>query len=287
MKTTYGLVGYPLGHSLSPVMHNTAFQELGVDAVYQLFPMPQEALKEFFASLKDKDSHIFGLNVTVPHKENVMPFLDSLDSFADKVGAVNTVVITDKRKLIGYNTDGPGFLTHLTECGFDPQNRNISIMGAGGASRAIISVLCLLDRSPRVVRVYDTDTKRANALVSDLSARMDVSKVRIVSTMQELDIRSADLLINATPVGMKAEDPCLVEAQDLSARQMVYDLVYNPAQTRLLALAQSRGARAVNGLRMLYFQGVLAFQHWAGIQLEQSVKDRMWQELEAACYRKS
>lgn len=287
MKTTYGLVGYPLGHSLSPVMHNTAFQELGVDAVYELFPMPQEALKEFFASLKDKDSHIFGLNVTVPHKENVMPFLDSLDSFADKVGAVNTVVITDKRKLVGYNTDGPGFLTHLTECGFDPEGKTIAIMGAGGASRAIISVLCLVDRRPKMVRVFDTDSKRANALVSDLSARMDVSRVRIVSTMQALDIRSADLLINATPVGMKPEDPCLVDARELSAHQMVYDLVYNPAQTRLLALAQSRGARAVNGLRMLYFQGVLAFQHWAGMQLEQGVKDRMWQELESACYRKS
>ncbi len=279
MRTTYGLVGYPLGHSLSPVIHNTALAALEVDAVYELFPMEQEALADFFTALKAKESHIFGLNVTVPHKENVIPFLDALDPFATKVGAVNTVVITADRKLIGRNTDGPGFMTHLTEEGFNPAGRAVAILGAGGASRALISVLCLLPEKPREIRVFDVDQQRAGALVRDLSARMDTSSVKIVASVAALNIETADLLINATPIGMKADDPCLVKEEWLHAGMMVYDLVYNPAETKLLAMARRRGARAVNGLRMLFFQAVLAFQHWAEIQLPEKIKAKMWEAL--------
>lgn len=279
MRTTYGLVGYPLGHSLSPVIHNTALAALEVDAVYELFPMGHEALADFFTALKAKESHIFGLNVTVPHKENVIPFLDALDPFATKVGAVNTVVITADRKLIGRNTDGPGFMTHLTEEGFNPSGRAVAILGAGGASRALISVLCLLPEKPREIKVFDVDQQRAGALVRDLSARMDTSSVKIVDSVAALNIETADLLINATPIGMKADDPCLVKEEWLHAGMMVYDLVYNPAETKLLAMARRRGARAVNGLRMLFYQAVLAFQHWAEIQLPEKIKAKMWEAL--------
>lgn len=279
-RSTYGLVGYPLGHSLSPVIHNTAFDVLGVDAVYQLFPMKQEELADFFKELKDKDSHIFGVNVTIPHKENVIPFLDSLSPFATKVGAVNTVVITPGRKLIGHNTDGPGFLAHLKEEGFDPKDKRIAILGAGGASRALISVLCLLPERPHVIKVFDVDQARAKALVADLAVRMDTSGVEIVASIDDLNIELADLLINATPVGMKLTDPCLVKAELLHAHMMVYDLVYNPAETKLLAMAKARGAKAVNGLKMLFYQAVLAFQHWAELQLPEQVKAKMWEALQ-------
>ncbi len=282
LRSTYGLVGYPLGHSLSPVMHNTAFRELDVDAVYELFPMPQQEQAAFFKALKDKDSHIFGLNVTVPHKESVIPFLDGMDPFAAKVGAVNTVVITPERKLIGHNTDGPGFLTHLIEEGFAPKDKRVAILGAGGAARALISVLCLVPQRPRTIKVFDVDRERAATLVRDLSLRMDTQCVQIVTSVDDLDIELADLLINATPIGMKPQDPCLVREELLHPHIMVYDLVYNPAQTKLLALAKARGVRSVNGLKMLFYQGVLAFQHWAQIELPQKVKDRMWVELQKA-----
>ncbi|MBF0485697.1 MAG: shikimate dehydrogenase [Candidatus Omnitrophica bacterium] len=281
-KSTYGLVGYPLGHSLSPVMHNTAFKELDVEAVYVLFPMKKEELKPFFDDLKSPDSPIFGLNVTVPHKENVIPLLDSLDAFAEKVGAVNTVVITNKRKLIGYNTDGPGFLAHLTECGFNPKDKRIAILGAGGASRALISAFCLLPEKPECIKVYDIDAERAAHLIRDLGERMDISPVKIVSSIDDLNIEIADLLVNATPVGMKAEDVALVSEELLHAHMMVYDLVYNPSETALLKMARQKGAKAVNGLKMLFYQGVLAFQRWGEVQLSDQIKKRMWEELEKA-----
>ena len=280
-QTTYGLVGYPLGHSLSPVMHNTAFKALDVDAVYTLFPMKQEELQRFFKALKEKDSHIFGLNVTVPHKEHVIPFLDGMDPFATKVGAVNTVVITPERKLIGFNTDGPGFLTHLAEEGFNPKGKRIAILGAGGASRALISVLCLSD-SPHSIKVYDVDHERANVLIQDLSVRMDTRCVQVVKSIDDLDIELSDLLVNATPIGMKLSDPCLISEELLHAHLMVYDLVYNPAETKLLAMARAKGAKTVNGLKMLFYQGVLAFQHWAEMELSEKIKDKMWVELKKA-----
>ena len=282
LKSTYGLVGYPLGHSLSPVMHNTAFAELGVEAVYQLFPMTKEELAPFFASLKTPYSPVFGLNVTVPHKEAVIPFMDTMSPFAHKVGALNTVVITPDRKLVGHNTDGPGFLAHLTEEGFDPAGKRIAILGAGGASRALITVLCLLPARPHAIKVFDVDQERAGTLVRDLSSRMDTACVEVVARIDDLHIELADLLINATPIGMKPGDPCLVQETLLHPHMMVYDLVYNPAETKLLAMARRRGAKAVNGLKMLYYQGVLAFQHWAETQIPDKVKSRMWEELQKA-----
>jgi shikimate dehydrogenase len=281
-RATYGLVGYPLGHSLSPVMHNTAFAALGVDAVYTLFPMKQEELLSFFKTLKEKDSHIFGLNVTVPHKENVLPMLDALAPFAQKVGAVNTIVITPDRRLIGHNTDGPGFLAHMTEEGFDPHDKRVAIMGAGGAARAIISALCLLPQRPRSIKLFDIDHERAHVLAHDLALRMDTACLEVVGSIDDLQMELAHMLINATPVGMKPTDPCLVSEELLQPGMLVYDLVYNPPETKLLAMAKARGARPVNGLKMLFYQGVLAFQHWSEAELPPQIKTKMWTALARA-----
>ncbi|MBF0569511.1 MAG: shikimate dehydrogenase [Candidatus Omnitrophica bacterium] len=286
LKSTYGLIGYPLGHSLSPVMHNTAFQELGVDAEYVLFPMTKEELGPFCKDLKQEGSPIFGLNVTVPHKENILPFIDGVDAFAEKVGAVNTIVIDKDRRLLGLNTDGPGFLAHLLETGFQPAGKRIAILGAGGASRAIMTVFCLLQERPELVRLYDIDHEKATALVADLGARMDVSRIKVVSSIDDLNIELADLLVNATPIGMKPEDPCLISEELLHPHLVTYDLVYNPPETKLLKMTKAKGGQAVNGLKMLFYQGVLAFQHWAEIQLPENVKGKMWLELEKACYKK-
>ncbi|MBF0387734.1 MAG: shikimate dehydrogenase [Candidatus Omnitrophica bacterium] len=285
LRSTYGLVGYPLGHSLSPVIHNTAFQALRVDAEYCLFPMKQEELGDFFSELKKPDSHIFGLNVTVPHKEVVIPFLDSLDGFAQKAGAVNTVVIDAKRRLKGFNTDGPGFLAHLLEEGFVPSGKRVAILGAGGAARAVVASLCLISERPGSILIYDIDREKVVSLVRDLGTRIDVSCVKVVNTIDELNIELADLLINATPVGLKVSDPCLVSEELLHSHLMVYDLVYNPGETKLLKLAKAKGARTVNGLKMLFYQAVLAFEHWAEMQLAEPLKKKMWDELYKACYK--
>ena len=279
-RSTYGLVGYPVKHSLSPLMHNAAFQELGVDAVYELFPLQEDELDSFFSDLKKDGSPIFGLNVTVPYKEKVFGYMDSLSPFAEKVRAVNTVVISAKRKLTGYNTDGPGFLTHLTEQGFDTTGKQVSILGAGGAARAVVSVLCLVPERAETVRIYDVDLDKAESLVQDLGQRFDTGQVEVVNSLDDLNVETADLLINATPVGMKTDDPCLLEGFQLKRDVLVYDLIYNPAETRLLKWAKEQGAKTSNGLGMLFYQGVLAFQHWADVQLDKAVKDKMWASLQ-------
>jgi shikimate dehydrogenase len=286
VQSTYGLLGFPLGHSLSPVIHNTAFRLLDLEAQYILFSLEKEKVEGFFKELKQANSPIFGLNVTVPYKEVVIPYLDTLDPLATKVGAVNTIVVGKNRSLTGFNTDGPGFLAHLTDEKFDPAGKRVAILGAGGAARAVVAVFCLLAERPASIRIYDVDKGKASALVDDLGKRMDTSLVEVVSTIDNLNIELADLLINATPIGMKASDPCLVSEELLHPHLMVYDLVYNPAQTALLKLAASKGARAVNGLKMLFYQGVLAFQRWAEIQLPDDIKAEMWKKLYEACYKK-
>ena len=278
--TTYGLIGYPLGHSLSPCMHNTAFRALDVEAVYELFPLKEDEVESFIKGLRKQDSHIFGLNVTVPYKEKVIPFLDALSPFAEKVGAVNTIVVDENKKLIGHNTDGPGFWSHLTELGFDPEAKRVALIGAGGAARAIIAVLCLMDKCPENIRLYDIDFEKADYLVDDLGGRIDTGIVTVVKSVDDLNIEIADLLINATPVGLKPSDPTLFEEELLHPDMLVYDLIYNPRETKLLAMAKERGAQVSNGLGMLFYQGVLAFEHWAGFELMPAIREQMRMSLE-------
>ncbi|HNV24280.1 MAG TPA: shikimate dehydrogenase, partial [Candidatus Omnitrophota bacterium] len=189
-------------------------------------------------------------------------------------------VISEKRKLIGHNTDGPGFLTHLTELGVNPQNKNIFILGAGGAARAVISVLCLIPERPKSIKIYDVDQSKAKQLIADLSQRMDSSLIKIVDGIFDSDMCMTDFLINATPIGLKDSDPVLIDEKFFNKNMFVYDLIYNPFETKLLKQAKEKGAKASNGLGMLYYQGVLAFQHWAGVDLEENIKNQMRQALE-------
>lgn len=283
-KSIYGIIGYPVKHSLSPLMHNAAFDALGVDAEYKLFPLREEELDEFFDGLRGKESPIFGLNITVPYKEKALKYLDVLSPAAQRIGAINTIVIDSDRKLTGYNTDAPGFFSHLTELGVETKYKRIAILGAGGVSRAIIAALCLIEDKPESIRIFDIVKEKADNLVNDLKERMDVSIVKSVSSIDDLNIEIADLVINATPIGMHEGDPCLVEAELLHSGMFVYDLVYNPSETVLLKTAKERGAQTSNGLGMLYYQGVLAFQHWANIQLEDDIKNIMRTSLEEGAY---
>lgn len=277
-QAVYGIVGHPVKHSLSPCMHNAAFEELGVPATYQLFDIPPDELNSFFEDLKKEGSPIFGLNVTVPYKEEVLAYLDSLAPLAQKIMAVNTIVVGKKRNLIGYNTDAPGFMSHLAELGFNPTDKNVAILGAGGSSRAIIATLCMVPERPQSIILYNRTPERSQALLEDLGQRMDISLIKPVESIDDLGLSETDLLINTTSVGMNDED-CLVEKELLHSQMLVYDLVYNK-DTQLLKWAKEVGAETANGLGMLYYQGVLAFQHWADIQLDEKVKLTMRNALE-------
>lgn len=278
--TTYGIIGFPLGHTLSPVMHNTAFRELKADAIYQAMPLKEEELDAFFEELRDPDCPIFGLNVTVPYKEKVLEYLDVLNPLAEKIGAVNTIVIDQKRTLIGYNTDAPGFLSHLQELKVETKGSRVAILGAGGSCRAILSTMAMVPERPEIIRVFNRTPERTRDLVGDLSQRFDTSIVLPVDNLEELEIEHSDLLINTTSVGLKASDPSLVPEDILHPDVFVYDLIYNPWETRLLRDARLAGARTSNGLGMLYYQGVLALQHWAEMEIPEPVKKKMRKALE-------
>lgn len=279
-SAVYGIIGCPVAHSLSPLMHNAAFNELGVDAVYKLFPLKENELDIFFTELRKPSSPIFGLNVTVPYKEAVLEYLDNITPLAQKIMAVNTIVINKERKLLGYNTDAPGFLAHLVELQFNTRDKRIAVMGSGGSARAILAVLCMIPERPDSIKIYNRTPERLDNLLEDLSSRIDTSIVEPVASIDDLDIPEADLLINTTSVGLNPEDPSLVDEELLHRKLLVYDLVYNPPLTPLLKMAKARGARVANGLGMLYYQGVLAFQHWANVLLDDDVKQKMREALE-------
>ena len=285
-RTTYGIIGYPVKHSLSPAMHNAAFAELGVDAEYKLFEVKEDDLGDFFTKLREKNSPIFGLNVTIPYKQAVLKYLDIISPFAKKLQSVNTIVISDDRKLTGYNTDGPGFLAHLAELQFDTRGKRITVLGAGGTTRAIVAVLCLVPERPESIRIYNRTPEKTKALIEDLSSRLDLSIVDSVNSVDDLNIELADLLINTTSLGMNPEDTCLVDESLLHSNLLVYDVVYTPSETPLLKMAKNKGALIANGLGMLYYQGVLAFQHWAETQLDDNVKNKMRESLIQAARQK-
>ncbi|MBI4308847.1 MAG: shikimate dehydrogenase [Candidatus Omnitrophica bacterium] len=277
----YGIIGHPLTHSLSPLMHNAAFKSLQVNAVYKLFPLGgDQELKLFMEDLREEGNPIFGLNVTVPYKEKILPFLDAVDPFAAKAGAVNTIVITHQRKMRGFNTDGPGFLSHLSELGFDPKGKRIAILGAGGTARAILSVLCLINDRPAGIKLYNRTVDHAQKLAAQLGQNMDASLVEVVHSPEDLNVELADCLINTTSVGLKGEDKLLIDPDAVHPDMLVYDVIYNPPQTALLKAAKSKGAQISNGLGMLYYQGILAFKHWAGVDIDGKCKAIMRKALQ-------
>ncbi len=278
--TTYGIIGFPVEHSLSPLMHNAAFKALQAKAVYKLFPLREDDLSEFFADLRDKNSPIFGLNVTVPYKELVIQYLDSVSAFAKKAMSVNTIVIDENRKLVGYNTDGPGFLAHLVDLGFNTNGKRIAILGAGGTTRAILASLCLIPEKPESIRIYNRTQEKAQQLVHDLSSHMDVSNVVVVSSIDDLNIELSDMVINTTSVGLNDPETSILDDELLHQDMLVYDVVYKPKETLLLKLAREKGAKTANGLGLLFYQGMLSLQHWAGQEIPEEVKEKVREALE-------
>lgn len=246
-----GLFGYPVEHTLSPLMHNAAFEHLGLDYCYLPFSVHPDSLKTAAEAVRALS--MAGVNVTIPHKEAVIPYLDAVNEEALFIGAVNTIV-NKEGTLTGYNTDGRGFMRALAENNISPDNKKVLVVGAGGASRAISYYLS--EKAARLC-LFDTDKIKLGKLASDLSEIRDT-----VHVLNAIDVEDFDLLINATPLGLKASDPLPIDVSRLSSRQTVCDLIYK--KTPLLSAAEKQGCKTTDGLGMLLWQGVLAFELWTG-----------------------
>ena len=252
-----GLLGWPVEHSLSPAMHNAAFKHLGLDCCYLTFPVKPELLKDAVKAVRALN--LAGVNVTMPHKENVIPLLDKVDADASFIGAVNTIV-NSNGKLIGYNTDGRGFMRSLSEAQISLNKKNVLILGAGGASRAIGFYLA---KKASALFIYDIDRKKAGKLIRDLNKmRKNVFPFSFQPSAFSHQLHDIDIIINATPLGLKKGDPLPVDINLLKPRHVVCDLIYK--NTPLLQRASRKGCRTLDGLGMLLWQGVFAFELWTG-----------------------
>ncbi len=255
------LIGDPVEHSLSPYIHNAAFKHLKLDFVYVAFKVSKENVKEALEGARALG--IKGLNVTMPLKTAVIQHLDKLDSDAEKIGAVNTV-LNDDGTLIGYNTDGLGALEALKANGQNPAGKNILVLGAGGAARAIAFALC---KDAKNMTVLNRTLEKARILAEELSRIFD-KKVKFGGLNEETlrnEMEEADILANATAVGMAPKtNETPVNMKLLHPNLTVFDLVYNPPETRLLKEAKAVGAKTIDGICMLVHQGALSFQIWIG-----------------------
>jgi shikimate dehydrogenase len=258
----YALLGDPVEHSASCAMHNAAFSSLNIDACYITFQVNKNSLKQALASIKALN--IKGVNITIPHKQDCIKYLDKVDAHARKIGAVNTI-LHKNGKLIGYNTDSDGFLLSLKQdANFCPKGKSIFIMGAGGAARAV--AYAVAKAKAKYIFIQDIKNSRARSLVAAL--KQDYKKVKIVkvSVKNKLktkkSIASADLFVNATGVGLKKSDAPVIDARLLNDRSLVCDLIYNPKTPALIKAAKKRGLKTINGEGLLIYQGIMAFEIW-------------------------
>ncbi len=254
-----GLIGEPVEHSFSPPMHNEAFKTLGLDYVYVPFNVSPNNLK---SAIEGANSlNIQGLNVTIPHKINVINYLNELDPIAELIGAVNTI---DFKNLKGYNTDGIGCIRAIEEV-TKIKDKNIVVAGAGGAARAI--VFYLAKYGAEEVNILNRNLKKAENLANDLLASNLISNVNS-SDISEISkfISDADILIDTTPIGMhpNVSDEPIVKAADIHEELVVNDIVYNPNETVLLKEAIKANAKVVYGIKMLLYQGAESFKIWTG-----------------------
>ncbi len=260
-----GIIGHPVEHSLSPVIQNACFKELGLDFCYlpfHLFPQDLKAGIGFLRVMRN----FRGLNVTIPHKETVLPLLDEVTKEAEEIGAVNTIEILENRSLKGHNTDARGFLAAFREkIGTSLKNQSVLMVGAGGVARAVghrlskegVSEIIVVNRTP----------SRAEALAQQLRVWSPPLKTQVIN-QDEADLSQflskTDLLINATSLGLHGTDPLPISLEGLKSTAVVCDLVYHREGTSFLKMAKGKGFKTVDGLPMLIHQGALAFEIWTG-----------------------
>lgn len=258
-----GIIGDPIKHSRSPQIHNAAIAVLGLDYVYVPFHVEPDDLGAAIEGFKA--TNVVGINVTIPHKQNVIPYLDEISREATLIGAVNTLIFKDGA-ISGENTDAPGFLQAMQEDGLDvPQGGAAVIIGAGGSARAVVVGLALA--GVRTICIANRTVSRAVALATDLSEKTDASICGIGLDDSKLPdaVGTSQLIVNTAATSMDVSHPLLIDPEWLAPQSIVYDIVYTPPETRLLQVAAEKGCHTIGGLGMLVHQGAIAFERWTGV----------------------
>lgn len=261
-----GLIGWPVGHSVSPAMQNAAFQATGLNWGFIPLPVPVEpptCVGEAILGLRALG--LRGANVTVPHKQAILPYLDRLEPAAQAIGAANAVRVSPDGELIGDNTDAAGFIADLRDHRVEPAEKTVLVLGAGGSSRAVVYGLAAAGASR--ICIYNRTAQRSHELATEMSSRFPACEIFANPDSLVSLAESTDLIVNCTSVGMSPHTDASpwIEGAAFRPEQIVYDLVYNPRETRLLAEARAAGAHAIDGLGMLVWQGAIAFEFWTGI----------------------
>ena len=265
-----GLVGYPVAHSFSPRMQQAAFDALGIEACYALWETQPDKLTERIASLRSLN--VFGANVTIPYKQNVVALVDECDPMVVRIGAINTIVNRNGR-LFGYNTDAPGFVRALNEFEaypFDCHGKRVVIMGTGGAARA--AAVGLLENGVAEVMLLGRTREHLDNILhhlcmlsSNMYGKTHIAGILFGDPAASGFLSTADLVVNATPSGLKTDDTTLLlDVNVLLTTTLVMDMIFNPPLTPLLSAVQAIGCHVLNGLSMLLYQGALAFELWTG-----------------------
>ncbi|RKU25163.1 shikimate dehydrogenase [Candidatus Poribacteria bacterium] len=280
-----GVIGSPINHSRSPQMHNAALSKAGLDFVYVPFHVSADAIDQAINGFKALK--IIGINVTLPHKQSVIPYLTSISHEADLIGAVNTLTFLDNG-IHGDNTDAPGFLRAMNENNIPiPIGKDVVVLGAGGSARAIVVALALADVNsitivnrtvPKAITLAEELTKKISKQYVDIMSKDNVEKSVDVTfdtniTGMGFDdkqlpeaIVNCAMLVNTTSSGMDESQPLLINQEWLQSETIVYDIVYTPPITKLLKAAQEMGCTTIEGIGMLIHQGAIAFEQWTGVE---------------------
>ena len=258
-----GIFGDPIKHTLSPHMHNSAFEHMGLDYAYLPFHVKDNKLKEAVESIRALN--LRGVNITVPHKEEVMQYLDELDEQAEHIGSVNTIV-NEEGTLKGYNTDGRGYIRSLEEeTGIELENSNIVVMGAGGSARSIL--VALITKHPKEISLVNRTLSRAEKLVEEFQKHAPNTKLKALSATDGLfghEIEEANLFVNTTVMGMSEVELPPVPLEHLPPRAVISDIVYSPINTPIIKEAEAMGFTVHRGIGMLVYQGAIGFELWTG-----------------------
>lgn len=259
MENLFAVIGDPIAHSMSPIMHNDLFSFYKIDAHYHPLRVQQEYLEDAIKGLKAIG--ISGFNVTVPHKTAIIPFLDQLDPLAKTIGAVNTVV-NENGRLIGYNTDGSGFVRGLREKIVELLGKKVLIIGAGGAARAIY--FSLASEGVSDIDIANRTIERAESLIS--TCPFSVRSHSLTMSEGEECANDYNIIIQTTSIGMSPQlEGIPFSAKNIKSGTIVSDIIYNPLETKFLREAKKKGAIVQNGLQMFVYQGALAFEKWTGM----------------------
>jgi shikimate dehydrogenase len=263
-----GIIGDPIAHTISPAMQNAAFQRLGLEYIYVPFRVKKADLCQAIQGVRALN--IRGLNVTIPHKIDVIPLLDEIDPLAENIGAVNTIV-NDEGALRGFNTDAAGFLKAFLAAKVRPERKNIVILGAGGAARAIAFILADKGANLTILNRHPDSARRLSGRILKLFRRK-VEALELNRENLKFALGEGEVLVNTTSLGMAPEtDATPVPARLIRPGLVVFDIIYNPIKTRLLYEADKRGAKVIGGMEMLVWQGAASFELWTGQKAPVSV----------------